>query len=553
MRIELQDWTPYQSSLYWEVHDRYFRSRGLQAWTQGEMPQFGSSNFGSARQCAELLIDLCAAADLEPDEPFVVLEVGGGTGTFAVNLHEALDHDLGSAGRELGRRMLTLWSDYAETTVRQAITQPALAALIAAGRLRPCLYDLREPGRMTSLDGAAVQPAAHVVLANYLVCVLPTRYLQRQDGGWQELWVRVFLDVEWKIEGGGEPDPDDVAALKEQWLASAEGEGMMRTLQCDQEWRPVSVDDPFVDTKHPAVLDRLHGEAAHTTVAYPFGFLDFLEHLGRDASRLALKGHVVVADYGQSSADELHRAVDRSSQIFGNSIAHGVNFGCLRAWAELAGWGFEATEDPTRSVHVGLLRACADVSREVAERFEVVQVNRTQGEDLLDYWAAARRARDAGSPREALRMLQRCLRLDPRSPSLLYEIGVAAIDAGFPRLAIEHLVRGQEIDTDRVLDFEFERGRAATELGDERAAAGWFRESLDREEHPTTWCNLGAVQKALGQEQEAVISLRRAVELRPDYERAKELLVELRPDCEMAKQPLAEVGGETSAAGGALD
>ncbi len=527
MRIELQGWTPYQRSLYWEVHDRYFRSRGLDAWTKGEMPQFGSSNFGSAKQCAELLIALCEAARLPEGEPFVVLEAGGGTGTFAVHVHGALDHDLGEAGRALARRLRYRWSDYAENTVRQAIAQPAMAALIQAGRLVPCLYDLRDPGSLRALSGEPLVGSAHAVLANYLVCVLPTRYLQRRERGWEELWVRVYLEVEWKIEGGGTPDPEDIEALKQEWLASAVGDGMMRTLQCDQDWRPLEAGDPFDGSEHRAVLDDLHGAHRHTTVAYPYGFFDFLRGMEQPDAPLRPGGHVLVGDYGHASAAQLHRSTDRSSQIFGNSIAHGVNFGCLRAWAERAGWGYEGSVDPTRSVHVGLLRRGGVVDPAVRGAFERTAVRRTDGEDLLDFWAASRRARDAGSPREALRMLLRCVGLDPRSPSLRYEVGVAAIDSGFPDLAVGHLERGQELDRDGVLDFEFERGRAATELGDEAGAAAWFTRSLDREEHPTTWCNLAAVRKALGELEGAVEAARKAVELRPDYPRAHELLAEL--------------------------
>jgi tetratricopeptide (TPR) repeat protein len=531
MRIELQGWTPYQESLYWEVHDRYFRSRGLEAWTKGEMPQFGSSNFGAARQCAELLVSLrdaaLAAGELAEDDPFVVLEVGGGTGTFAIHVHDALDHDLGEPGRALAQRLRYLWSDYAENTVRQAAAQPAMAALIDAGRLEPRLFDLRQPEGMTRLDGSPVADAAHAVLANYLVCVLPTRYLQHRGGGWEELWVRVYLDVEWRIEGGGDPDPADVEALKQEWLASAVGEGMMRTLQCDQDWRALAGGDAFEGSAHRSVIDGLHEGHRHTTVAYPYGFLDFLRTLGGPGSVLVPGGHVLVADYGHASAAQLHRASDRSSQIFGNSIAHGVNFGCLSAWAAQAGWGFDGSADPTRSVHVGLLRCARPLAPEVRSSFRRIEVERTDGEDLLDFWAASRRARDAGSPREALRMLLRCVDLDPRSPSLRYEVGVSAVDSGFPELAVEHLARGQELDVDGVLDFEFERGRAATELGQEAVAADWFTRALAREDHPTTWCNLAAVRKALGEVDAAADAARRAIALRPDYPRAHELLAEL--------------------------
>src|SRR3989338_2368925 len=78
----LQDFTPYDSSLKWEIQNRYYQSRGSEAWLGGEVPYQITSNSVAARQNAELVYAAVEAMEregtLREDDAVRVLEMASG-------------------------------------------------------------------------------------------------------------------------------------------------------------------------------------------------------------------------------------------------------------------------------------------------------------------------------------------------------------------------------------------------------------------------------------------------------------------------------------------
>ena len=55
MKVKIQDLTPYDKSLIWEIHHNYFHKKGANAWLGGHIPYNITSNSCAALQNATLV------------------------------------------------------------------------------------------------------------------------------------------------------------------------------------------------------------------------------------------------------------------------------------------------------------------------------------------------------------------------------------------------------------------------------------------------------------------------------------------------------------------
>ena len=83
-----QDFGPYirfDKSPIWNIHNDYFQSRGLLAWSKGEVPFTGISNYYEAYKKARFLIDNLKQikSSGHKSDKINILEVGSGYGEFA--------------------------------------------------------------------------------------------------------------------------------------------------------------------------------------------------------------------------------------------------------------------------------------------------------------------------------------------------------------------------------------------------------------------------------------------------------------------------------------
>src|SRR4051812_37034478 len=103
--VLIQDFVPLDASVLWSLNDAYYAARGRAAWDSHEVPFYATTNFAVARQTARLLI--AHVTELERRGPLPelsVLEIGSGSGRFAINFFRAL-RKCGAAGSELASRI----------------------------------------------------------------------------------------------------------------------------------------------------------------------------------------------------------------------------------------------------------------------------------------------------------------------------------------------------------------------------------------------------------------------------------------------------------------
>ncbi len=526
MLVTLQPPTPFDQSILWRIHDAYFAARGIDAWNQGEVPFYSTSNYATARQHAGFLTDLVMSqveeGRLTDDQPIWVLEVGAGLGRFASNFLRALEVASGPMGEDIFRRIKYVLSDYSEKSLREALATGGLKPYVDAGHIVPALFDLRDPGKLRFLNDGDGEHREHrevgeplqMVIANYVCCVVPLKNMQhRQAEGWSEQWVRVDTTVE-------DSDPQSAGEIIEDMLANPTREGMVKKLGIHLEWKERPLDLVYPNELHQKILTDIMTDAGDVTVGYPHGFIEFIDTVARF---LAPGGLVLVNDYGAIDKKDLKGLSERRSQIYGNSLANSINFAVFDSYATVSGWQLMRTKDPLDSLHTAALRPGVVWSDRERQGFFRNYVQWRGGDDILDFTHTARHFAEKKDWERALRFWKRCIELEPENPDHYYRAGDAAIDGGHYELAVRYLEQGIEHATsDHTLDFEFQLGRATCLAQDYKSSIAWYEKALTKENHPTTWTNLGVLYESDGRHADAFRCYKRAMEIDVKYARARE-------------------------------
>lgn len=439
MKVLLEDLVPYDRSVRWRLHDAYFARCGAAAWTSGTIPYFGLNNPVFARQQARLIVGLVreleATGALDPRDPVDLLEAGGGLGAFAANLLRALEP-------ALGPRLRYVLSDYSEQTLVEAIRTPALAPLAEAGRVVPAILDLRSPERLTGLDGQSLDRPWTVLLANYVCCATPMKLLRKEQDLILEKHVRVELRLPQVFSRIGRS-----ADRALRWLLSQPTRPeLMERLELSAEWKPA---EPF-EAPHAEAIRALLGPFTHATLAYPQVFLDFLGGMQR---RVRPGGLALVNDFGSALRSDLGGAEEILPEHYGNALAHELNFGLFDAWCAASGLDLVRTRNPLAPIHTAAIRYQAEVPRTFRKLFLETHVRRSDGEDMIDFTAAAGALAGQGQHLLAARLYRRCLRNEPSDPELYYRLGECCLLGGRPRLARRYLRRGARLEGAVEYDF----------------------------------------------------------------------------------------------------
>jgi len=191
------DEPPAEAASLWTRQRRYFEVRGPDAWRQGDVPHYVTSNPAMAEAYAALVRGFLAdrralGAAPNGEEPLHIIELGAGSGRFAYHFLRAIErrrHLLGEAWPPL-RYVLT---DVSAPILEGWAAHPWLRPFIEAGQLDIAAFDV-EHDRSLALraGGRTIGPGdlAHppVVVANYLFDTIPQDVFRLRDGAvWRAL------------------------------------------------------------------------------------------------------------------------------------------------------------------------------------------------------------------------------------------------------------------------------------------------------------------------------------------------------------------------------
>lgn len=509
-RTVIEEARPLSRSCLWALQRRFFRDQGLQAWTQGLVPHYVSSNPTLARSYGRLIAAFLRdwRRDLDPSEPVHVIELGAGSGRLGYHLLRQAEVS-GLDGPPI-RYVLT---DFSERTTEQWSRHPRLRALADRGLLDFARFDAEEPGDVELLHSRVRLTAATlrnplVLIANYFFDSIP------QD---------VFLMTEGEISHGL------VTVVSPQEDDHPESPDLLSRVSLEYSYEPTDAARHYEEPAFNRLLAeyRDHLDATHLT--FPSSALRCIEHFRKlSGDRLLL----LSADKGYLHGEALlsrgepgfsrHGSISMSvnyhalARYFTN--AEGVALGAERRQTSLRVCAF-ALGRPAREF-AGLRHAFADtVEAQGPDDFFLIKKLIQENHESLSAEQALAFLRFSGWDANIFSILaHRLLALVPEMDvTAQHDLGRAVL-----RVWDHYLPIGEE------RDLAFQIALILAAVDQVSAALDLFAESLRLHgDHPATFYNMALCQVRLRQVPAALETVEKALELQPKHLEARALRIRL--------------------------
>jgi tetratricopeptide (TPR) repeat protein len=181
-------------SMLWELQREFFARQGVEAWRQGTVPHYITSNPFVASAYARVVLGFlrdCQAGSppLDPGQPVYIVELGAGSGRFAFHfLKKFLAVFTRSALKHI--RVKYVMTDFAEANLDYWQAHPWLAPWVEQGWLDYARFDAGNDRELALIhSGETLAPGGVsnplVILANYVFDGLPQDAFAVQAG---QLW-----------------------------------------------------------------------------------------------------------------------------------------------------------------------------------------------------------------------------------------------------------------------------------------------------------------------------------------------------------------------------
>lgn len=185
--------TPLSSCRLWQYQQEFFSDNGIHAWVD-QVPFYITSNPYIADAYATIAVrfmqDYQKLREYRPEEPFVMVELGAGSGRFSFyvlkRIHELLNH------LTLTQiRFVYVMTDFTGTTMDFWQSHPALADWIDRGILDFAVYNAENDQEMVLVNSGRVLSKGclgnpMIVMANYLFDTICHDAFQIAGGRLQE-------------------------------------------------------------------------------------------------------------------------------------------------------------------------------------------------------------------------------------------------------------------------------------------------------------------------------------------------------------------------------
>jgi len=496
-------------SAIWELQKMYFAQRGVEAWRQGEVPHYVTSNPTIANSYAEIVLGFRRDRQklASCPEPLTIVELGAGSGRFAFHFLRRLE----ALCREADvpptafRYVLT---DAAEANLAFWRSHPNFEAYFADGRLETALFDMTSPGPLALQSGGTIgagslaQPA--VVVANYAFDSIPQDLFHFKNGRAADCLVSLDLD--------GDADALDAAE-------------MLAKLEVHYEDQPL-IAPPYPEPALAAVFETYRRTLKDAHVLFPAAGMRCLDAL----TALSPEGALILsADKGNHRLAALEGAPPPGLVRHG-SVSMSVNYHAFAEYCAAKGGLARVPDDRHGSINIVALTMLAGAETHVetqhAYRRTVQEfgpdhfysitkhvretIPAMSAEDLLAYLRLSRY-----DSHQFGRFLPRLTELAPEMDSGLRAEVAAAIEKVWEM----YYPLGEDLDLANKI------GGLLYAIDDYAGALSYFERSMAIYGPDTgTLYNIGACLHCLGDDASAAAVLTKVLEYDPANEDARRLL-----------------------------
>ncbi|MBV9580424.1 MAG: SAM-dependent methyltransferase [Chloroflexi bacterium] len=496
-------------SMVWRLQRTFYTDQGIAAWSQSRVPQSVTTSPNIASAYARIVLGFLRDmhAELDPNEPSYVVELGAGSGRFGYRFLKAFSR-LQAERHDVHQRCVYVMTDASPTVLEFWRNNPRLRPFVDSGQLDFAQFDVLDPsplrllaGGVTLGDGPSRNPV--IVIANYIFDSIPQDAISIEDG--QLYTNRVTLSA-------SSPHLDLTAPDSKVRIG----------INFSTDSAPL---DP-TDEPDPVLRDTLEAyreQLNHTTVLVPRAALACINFFRELGGQRAL---YLVGDFGDARADELE---SHGPPGFGANGGFwlAVNFHLLGEYARRRGGRARHPRGRHLSLNISMLVfGLVSDSLSSAEQAYADTID-LHGPDEL---AVVQRALAEHLPNLKLDVMLALLRSANWDPDYLSRCVPALLDVlpSAPDRLRREMLHGIELAWDQYYpigeadDVPFGLGVLLYSLERYTQALEYFERSLrDFGADPRTTLNLAMTTYRLGRQAEALRWLDRTLELDPTSEIAQ--------------------------------
>ncbi len=188
----LEEPVRFSESMIWDLQRKYFAGVGIEAWRQGQVPHYITSNPFIAKSYAAIVLAYFQDRDRLGlrDEMTYLLELGAGSGRFAFHFLKELEH-LEQLTGYTAPPFCYILSDLAESNVEFWKQHPRFQPYVQSGRVDFAQFDAVKDERIDLIQaghsltkGSGTAPL--IAIGNYFFDSIPQDLFRFGDGKVQE-------------------------------------------------------------------------------------------------------------------------------------------------------------------------------------------------------------------------------------------------------------------------------------------------------------------------------------------------------------------------------
>ncbi len=326
-------------SIVWQLQQHYFEQQGIEAWRNGAVPHYITSNPFFAHAYARVVdayLRDCEATALCPDQPLHIIELGAGPGRFAFHFLKRLMELRGSSSPS-GPRVRYVMTDFAGANVNYWRQHASLQPFLESGYLDLARFDAQQDGPLELVqsgdllaEGMLHNPL--VIIANYFFDCIPQDVFAIQEGKLHE--ARVTITSE-------QPEPD------------LSDPGLISRIQLDYDPRATQAHGYYEDPDFNQILADYEQRLGDTGFLIPIAGLRTLRYFLRLSAGRAL---VLCADKGFHWEEDLFGSAPEMV-LHGGSFSMMLNFDALGRYVTARGGRVLSTSRRRASIDIAAFLA----------------------------------------------------------------------------------------------------------------------------------------------------------------------------------------------------